>query len=213
MGENVVTLDQQGGVALVRLNNPPVNSLSGRVLEGLESEEILRRAKRVYDGMEAFTIPIIAAISGVCLGGGLELALACHIRIADEKARLGFPEINLALMPGAGGTQRLARLAGFSRSCELILTGDLISAGRAYSLGLVDRVAPPGKCLNIAEVLAQAISEKSRAAVISALEAIKCALRLPAQEGMEKETRLFGELFDSAEAQEKIKAFLKRQKA
>ncbi|MGH7252901.1 MAG: enoyl-CoA hydratase-related protein, partial [Nitrospiraceae bacterium] len=117
-----------------------------RVLAGIASSkegmEMALRGQAILSRIEAFEKPVIAAINGACLGGGLELALCCHIRIAGESARLGLPEITLGIMPGFGGTQRLPRILGRSKATELILTGDLVSAQEAKALGLVSQVVP-----------------------------------------------------------------------
>jgi enoyl-CoA hydratase len=173
-----------------------------------QAEEIVRRAKSLLDRIESFRRPVIAAINGPCLGGGLELALACHIRVADENSRFGFPEINLGLMPGAGGTQRLSQLVGLAGSCEMILTGELIDARRALRLGLINALAPAGSSLEIAGQIAQKIAVKSPQAVVSALEAIRCSKSPDPFEGMEKETRLFGRLVETDDARRRIAAFL-----
>jgi enoyl-CoA hydratase/carnithine racemase len=214
------TIEQEDSLTVVVLTGTGKTFSAGAELKELasartreETEESLRRAKRLLDRVEALAIPVIGAINGICLGGGLELALACHIRIADENARFGFPEINLGLMPGAGGTQRLARLTGFSSSCELILTGKIIHASEAFNIRMVDQVTPAGACLETAGDIARAIGSKSRAAVISALEAIRSSSGTSVREGMERETRLFGRLVDTAEVKENITVFLARQKA
>ncbi|MBW1736451.1 MAG: enoyl-CoA hydratase/isomerase family protein [Deltaproteobacteria bacterium] len=177
-----------------------------------EAERIVTRAKSLFERIENFKKPVIAAIDGMCLGGGLELALACHMRIADEKARFGFPEINLGLMPGAGGTQRLPRLVGFPQSFEMILTGELIDVKEARRIGLVNAIAPPGKSVDIAKGLAEKMSNKSQVAVRSVLEAIRSSANSDASEGMEKETLLFGRLFETGNAKEGISAFLEKRK-
>src|SRR5437764_8135576 len=147
-----------------------------RVLAGIpssrEGTEMALRGQAIFNKIEACPKPVIAAINGVCLGGGLELAMCCHIRLAAEGARFGQPEINLGIMPGFGATQRLGRLIGRSKATELILTGDLISAKEAKALGLVSQVFAPEDLLRQAQGLARKIAGKSQVAVRAALRAI-----------------------------------------
>ena len=123
-----------------------------------EAEAIVGNAKGLFDIIEKFKKPVLAAINGLCLGGGLELALACHMRIGAENARFGFPEINLGLMPGAGGTQRLPRLIGMPKSFEIILTGGLFSARAALGMGLLNGITSPGKALDATKEIALRIA-------------------------------------------------------
>ncbi|MGH7473541.1 MAG: enoyl-CoA hydratase-related protein, partial [Candidatus Methylomirabilales bacterium] len=140
-----------------------------RVLAGIASSkdgtEMALRGQAILNKIEAFEKPVIAAINGACLGGGLELALCCHIRIAAESARLGLPEITLGIMPGFGGTQRLPRILGRSKATELILTGDVISAQEAKALGLVSQVVPDADLLRQVQGLARRIASKGQVAV------------------------------------------------
>ena len=116
-----------------------------------EAEAIVGNAKGLFDIIERYKKPVLAAVNGLCLGGGLELALACHMRIGAENARFGFPEIKLGLMPGAGGTQRLPRLIGMPKSFEIILTGGMFSAQAAFGLGLINEITPPREALEAAK--------------------------------------------------------------
>lgn len=135
----------------------------------------MRRGQDVFGRLELLPIPVIAAINGVALGGGLELAMAADLRIAAPTARLGQPEIRLENVPGWGGTQRLPRLVGRGRALELILTGDMIDAARAYDIGLINRVAPD--CLTAAVQLAEQLTERSPVAVAGAKRAVHAGLR------------------------------------
>ena len=129
--------------------------------------------EKVFNLIAGATKPVIAAINGFALGGGLELALACHIRIASENAKLGFPEVSLGLIPGYGGTQRLPQLVGKGKAFELILTGDMVEADTAYQLGLLNHVVPADFLINTAVVLLQKILSRSPQAVSAAIRAIK----------------------------------------
>ena len=186
-----------------------------RVLAGIpssrEGTEMAMRGQAIFNKIEACPKPVIAAINGVCLGGGLELAMCCHVRLAAEGARLGQPEINLGIIPGFGATQRLSRLIGRSKATELILTGDLISAQEAKTLGLLSQVVPPEDLLRQAQGLARKIASKGQLAVRSALRAIHQGSQLGLREGLDLEARLFGELCDSEDKKEGTSAFLEKR--
>lgn len=155
--------------------------------------------------------PIIAAINGFCLGGGLELAMACHMRICSDRARLGQPEINLGIIPGWGGTQRLARHVGKGKALEIILTGDMITAQEAYRIGLVNKVVPAGAVLKEARGLARKIVSKSKLPVSAALRAVTKGLKAPIEEGLTLESNEFGALADTEDAHEGVSAFLEKR--
>ncbi len=186
-----------------------------RVLAGIpssrEGTEMAMRGQAIFNKIEACPKPVIAAINGVCLGGGLELAMCCHVRLAAEGARLGQPEINLGIIPGFGATQRLSRLIGRSKATEMILTGDLISAQEAKALGLLSQVVPPEDLLRQAQGLARKIASKGQLAVRSALRAIHQGSQLGLREGLDLEARLFGELCDSEDKKEGTSAFLEKR--
>jgi len=186
-----------------------------RVLAGIpssrEGTEMAMRGQAIFNKIEACPKPVIAAINGVCLGGGLELAMCCHVRLAAEGARLGQPEINLGIIPGFGATQRLSRLIGRSKATEMILTGDLISAQEAKALGLLSQVVPPDDLLRQAQGLARKIASKGQLAVRSALRAIHQGSELGLREGLDLEARLFGELCDSEDKKEGTSAFLEKR--
>ena len=169
------------------------------------------RGQAILSRIEAFEKPVIAAINGACLGGGLELALCCHIRIAAESARLGLPEITLGIMPGFGGTQRLPRILGRSKATELILTGDLISAQEAKALGLVSQVVPDADLLRQVQGLARRIASKGQVAVRTALRAIHQGEATGLSEGLALEARLFGGLCESEDKKEGLTAFLEKR--
>jgi enoyl-CoA hydratase len=176
-----------------------------------EGKEMALRGQAVLNKIESCEKPIIAAINGTCLGGGLELALCCHIRVAAEGARVGQPEITLGIIPGFGGTQRLTRLLGPSKALELILTGDAISASEAKALGLVSQVISADDLPRQVQGLARRIASKGQLAVRAALEAVRGGLELGLREGLVREAHLFGALCDSEDKREGVAAFLEKR--
>jgi enoyl-CoA hydratase len=171
------------------------------------------KGRRIFDAVEEFPKPVIAMINGFCLGGGMELALACDLRFAADNAKLGQPEINLGIIPGGGGTQRLTRLVGEGKSMELILTGDLIDAARAKAIGLVNEVFPAAELQDRVRAVAVRIAEKSPIALQMAKEAVKTASRTNLREGLDRETDLFCLTFGSEDKAEGVRAFLEKRKA
>lgn len=164
--------------------------------------------RRVYETVDDLRKPVIARLNGHALGGGLELALACDIRIAHERAKLGSPEINLGLIPGGGATQRLPRLVGEGKAMQLVLTGDLIDATDAHDIGLVEGVYADGEFDDAVTDLASNIAEKSPLAVEHGKRAVRAASRYDLDHGLEYELELFVDLFDSHDKNEGIDAFL-----
>jgi len=175
-------------------------------------QRAVMQAMKVFATIEEFPKPIIAAINGFCLGGGCEVALACDLRIASSKAKLGQPEINLGIIPGGGGTQRLTRLVGEGKSMELILTGRLVTADEALAMGLVNEVVEPEAVLPRALELAAGIAEKSPIALQAAKEAVKTAARANLREGLDREIDLFALCFASEDKEEGVRAFLEKRK-
>ena len=171
------------------------------------------RSPRVFDVMAAFPKPVIAMINGFCLGGGCELAMSCDLRIASEKARFGQPEINLGLIPGGGGTQRLSRLVGSGHAMRLILTGDMIGAAEAREIGLVEMVVPHEELRARTLELAGKIASKSPLTVRVAKEAIRAGERLSIEDGIVYERDLFCLCFSTADKEEGVKAFLDKRPA
>ena len=155
------------------------------------------------------SIPVVAAINGFALGGGCELAMACHLRIAGEHAKFGQPEVNLGLIPGYGGTQRLTHYIGKTKAIELILTGDMISAQQALELGLINSVCESGKEVEKAIELIEKIAKKGPLAVSYAIQAINSYGN---KDNFELEAKLFGEAIVHPEAKEGITAFLEKRK-
>ncbi len=166
---------------------------------------------RNFDRIRKVTKPIIAAVSGYCLGGGCELAMSCDIMIASETAKFGQPEITIGIVPGAGGTQRLPRAIGKSRAMELVLTGSFMSAKEAEARGLVSRVVPAELVLDEAKKLALDIAGKPPVAVRFAKEAVNKVYELPLTEGLEYESRLFQTLFSTEDQKEGMDAFLNKR--
>jgi enoyl-CoA hydratase len=169
--------------------------------------------RSLFTAFDAFTKPVIAMINGFCLGGGCELAMACDLRIASEKARFGQPEINLGIIPGGGGTQRLTHLVGESKAMEMILTGDMIDAQTAQQIGLVNRVVAHAELEAETMKLAEKIAEKSPIALRMAKEAVKTAARSTLDEGLRREVDLFALCFSSEDKDEGVRAFLEKRKA
>ncbi len=162
--------------------------------------------------IDAFPKPTIASLNGHALGAGLELALACDLRIAAEGATLGFPEVGLGILPGAGGTQRLPRLVGLGRAKEMILTADPIDADRALALGLLNRVAPPGELGRATRELAEKIASRAPLAVRLAKAALNLSARVPVDSGIAFEAVSQAVLFDTKDKREGIGAFLEKRK-
>lgn len=174
--------------------------------------EIMRH-RSVFEALAAFSKPTIAAINGFCLGGGCELAMAADIRIASEKAKLGQPEINLGLLPGGGGTQRLPRLVGLGAAFKLMYTGEMIKADEALRIGLVDEVVSVDGFSDRVAELAQNIAGKSPVALRLIKEAVRASVRTPLDEGLRHESSLFGLAFASEDMAEGVDAFLNKREA
>jgi enoyl-CoA hydratase len=174
--------------------------------------EHAHRAQHVLDLIETMGKPVVAAINGVALGGGCELAMACTIRIAADTARLGQPEINLGLMPGYAGTQRLPRLVGKGRALELLLTGDVITAAEAHRIGLVNRVVPAGELVAEARKLAATLADKAPVAARYIIDAVNRGLEMSSAEAELYEATLFGLVSTTEDMREGTKAFLDKRK-
>ncbi len=183
----------------------------GNAEKGRELAEV---GQRVFDRMEHFPKPIIAAINGACLGGGFELALGCHMRIAAEKAMLGLPELKLGLIPGFAGTQRLARIIPKSKALELLLTSQFITGKEAEALGLVNYAVPLEEVLPRAKQLAESIAhEKGMPSITAVLHAVNKGLDMTLEEGQALEAELFGKMFCTEDAKEGVTAFLEKRTA
>ncbi len=168
--------------------------------------------KTFFNSIDAFPKPVIAMVNGFCLGGGNELALACDLRICSENARFAQPEINLGIMCGGGGTQRLPRLIGEGRAMEMALTGDMIDAATAHKFGLVNHVYPVDELEAKTMELAEKIAEKAPIALQLSKEAVKFASRSNLDEGLRREVDLFAICFSTEDKQEGVAAFLEKRK-
>ena len=186
-----------------------ISELAGKT--SVEAEALARRGQEIFRKDETSPKPVIAAVNGFALGGGCELALACHIRIASEKAKFGQPEVKLGTCPGYGGTQRLARLVGKGRAIQLITTAEMIDAAEAYRIGLANKVVTPDELMNAAtEMMKQIIANGPRAVALS-IEAIDRGLDMTLEEGMRLEADYFGKLASTEDMKEGTKAFLEKR--
>lgn len=240
------------GIALMEINNPPMNALSTPVLRdikdtiakalsdsavrvviftgagkafiaGADINEIkalntakagstyLTNGQDILNMIEKADKPFIAAINGFCLGGGMELALACHMRLADESAQMGLPEIKLGIIPGYAGTQRTPRLIGKGRAYEMVLSGNFISGTQAELYGLANRATPKGQVVEEAKKLAAPIAAKSRMAIKAAMQSIREGLFMDYYEAQKNEREIFGTLCETADKNEGVDAFLNKR--
>ncbi len=167
----------------------------------------------VFEAVAAVSKPVIAAVNGFCLGGGMELALACDIRLASSGARFGQPEVNLGIIPGGGGTQRLPRVVGMGAALRMILSAEMIDAVEALRIGLVEEVLAPDQLMLKAIALAETIASKSPVAVAAAKEATRAALSMSMSEGLRLESSLFALCFSSEDKAEGVRAFLEKRPA
>ena len=181
---------------------------------GLSSSEgrvLAKRGQDIFFRIENASKPIVAAVNGFALGGGCELAMACHFRVASDNAKFGQPEVNLGLIPGYGGTQRLVQLIGKGRALEFLMTGNMIDAQTAFNLGLVNYVVPQDELLPKTTALLQTIASKAPKAIAHCIAAANAVFN-PAKNGFEEEIKAFGECFDSGDMKEGTAAFLEKRK-
>jgi enoyl-CoA hydratase len=252
MGDTCSYTVDEKGVALMEINNPPLNALSTPVLAdireavtkalnddavrvivftgagkafiaGADIKELQKlntlaegsgyvvNGQDLYNTIEQADKPFIAAINGFCLGGGMEFALACHIRLADETAQIGLPEIKLAVIPGYAGTQRTPRLIGKGRAHELILSGNFIDGKQAELYGVVNRATPKGQVVEEAKKLAGAIAARSRMAIKAAMRAIGEGYAMEFAAAQKFEAELFGGLCETEDKKEGMAAFLEKR--
>ena len=177
-----------------------------------EGENLARKGQEIlFDLLENCGTPSIAAINGFALGGGLELAMACHIRIASENAKMGLPEVSLGVIPGYGGTQRLANLVGKGKAIEMITTAGMLSADEAKQWGLVNHICSQKELIPMAEKIATKISRNSRMAIAKVIKAVNANF-IDGINGFEVEKEEFGNCFGTAEFKEGIRAFLEKRK-
>jgi enoyl-CoA hydratase len=179
----------------------------------VDGVEVSRLGQRVFRAIELSRKPVIAAVNGFALGGGCELALACHLRVAAENARFGLPEVKLGIIPGYGGTLRLPRIVGKGRALELMLTGEMIDALEAYRIGLANRVVPQGELVDSARALMTAILRNGPVALGLAIECTTRGMEMSVDDGLALESNLFGLLAATDDMREGMTAFLEKRKA
>jgi len=178
-----------------------------------EAFAVVRAGQQLFEKIECAKKPVIAAINGrACLGGGNELAMACHIRLAEDSVQFGQPEIKLGIIPGWGGTQRLPRIVGKGRALEIILTGDNIKAQEAYRIGLVNKVVPVGTVIREAKRWAKVLSMWGGVAMGAAIQSVNEGLEMPLAEGVKNEAHLFATLSDTEDMHEGVSAFLEKRR-
>ncbi len=183
------------------------------VEDAASMRELCIQGQTVFNRFWTSRVPTIAALNGKCLGGGLEIALACHLRVADDEIRMGFPEIRLGFVPGLGGTQRMARLAGPSAALDYVMTGRMMSSREALALGLVNEVSPPGEALEYAKTLGRRIAEKSPHAIGEALASVTRGFEMDLTEAIRFDAGCFSRLFESSEVEEGLRAFFEGRRA
>jgi enoyl-CoA hydratase len=215
---NGLTLD--GGVKVVVLTGAGEKAFVAgadivemSLMNSLEGHRFALKGQRVMLLIEKMTKPVIAAVNGYALGGGLELALGCDFIYASEKAKLGFPEVTLGIMPGFGGTQNLARLIGPNRASEMIFTGKMLTAQKACEWGIVNEVFPPEELLPKALETAKNITQNGTLGVAYAKDAIVNGLNMGKEEGFRYEASMFGVLFATEDQREGMAAFVEKRKA
>lgn len=168
--------------------------------------------EKLFDFIENLSTPVIAAVNGFALGGGLELAMACHFRVASENAKMGLPEVSLGLIPGYGGTQRLPQLIGKGRAMEMIMTAGMVTAQDAYRVGLVNHVVPQAELLDFCNEIVQKIMKNSPYAISKAIKAVNANFK-EGKNGYETEIKAFGKCFGTEDFKEGTTAFLEKRKA
>jgi enoyl-CoA hydratase len=204
-----------GGIVLTGVGRAFVAGADISELEKLgavSAKALAQRGQAVFRRFETSPKPTIAAVNGFALGGGCELAMSCHIRIASEAAKFGQPEVKLGLVPGYGGTQRLPRLIGKGRALQLLLTGEMIDAQEAYRIGLVNRVVPAGELSSTAAAMMQTILANGPLAVAHCIEAVNAGYDLPLADALTLEATAFGLLAATDEKREGTRAFLEKRK-
>lgn len=218
LGRAMIHLKDDSGVRVVIVTGAgPKAFVAGADISELSqltpaaAREYAVRGQAVLQAIEELGKPVIAAINGFALGGGCELAMACTVRLASESARFGQPEINLGVIPGFAGTQRLTRLVGQGRALELLLTGDMVSAARACEIGLVNRVVPADQLLAEARALGATLAGKAPVAVRYILDVVLAGADLPLSRAEAHEAALFGAIAGTADAKEGTHAFLAKR--
>jgi enoyl-CoA hydratase/carnithine racemase len=215
---DVFMTDPASKVAIITSGNKTVFVSGADILEAGEmiaagkNTDFILKGQRLFRKITESAKPVIAAINGLALGGGMELAMACHLRIMGDHAKMAQPEINLGIIPGWGGTQLLPRLVGLAKAREMILTGESISAPEAYRLNLVNRVVSRKDVLDSAIELARKIAGKRSQAIRAAMDSIRISTQMPAKEGLAYEAEQIIGLIDSPDAREGLKAFREKRK-
>jgi len=199
-----------GGGQMVFVAGADINAIL-QLKTHAEAKAIVTEVHDLFQKIENSAKPIIAAINGHCLGAGNELAMACHMRIANNRAMFGQPEIGLGIIPGFGGTQRLSRLVGKGKALELILTGDRITGAEAASIGLVNKAVPGTEVMKTAMGLAKKISSYGRPAIAAAVEAVNEGMQVSLSEGLEIEADKFSSLVETQDMREGLTAFLEKR--
>lgn len=207
-GVGAVILTGAGDRAFVA--GADIKEMVGR--SGLEMQALSELGRRLGEAMEGCPKPIIAAINGYALGGGCEIAMACDIRLAAENAKIGQAEINIGIIPGFGGSQRLPRLVGAGWAAQMVLTGDPVDAATAERIGLVNKTVPADKLLDEARALARRIAEKSPVALGLAKACLRAAQEMPLPQGLSYETAAFGVAGATQDKVEGMTAFLEKRK-
>jgi enoyl-CoA hydratase len=217
LGRAIDEANTREDVAGVLLTGAGRSFIAGADISELESQSPLEAQRRARVGQAIFRRfetspkPTVAAINGFALGGGCELAMACHVRLASEKAKLGQPEVKLGIVPGYGGTQRLPRLVGRGAALKLLLTGDMIDAAEAFRLGLVDQVVAPESLMDTARTLLAAMVANAPLALAGCIEAVNRGQDVPLEEGCTIESDFFGLLSATADMKEGMRAFLEKR--
>jgi enoyl-CoA hydratase len=176
-----------------------------------EARALSQNGQQVLERIERFPKPVIAAIHGAALGGGLELAMSCHIRIVSENAKLGLPELQLGIIPGFAGTQRLPRYVGFGKAAEMMWTSEPITGTEAVQWGLANKAVPEEQLLEEAKRLAKKIAQKSPISIRATLQLLNSFKEKPFQEAMREEAELFGSMFTTEDAKEGVQAFIEKR--
>ena len=216
VGEALRELDADESIRAVVITGGPKVFAAGADIGDMAERSAVEQLNRDQTGawapISGFKKPLIAAVNGYCLGGGCELALMCDVIIAGDSARFGQPEINLGIIPGAGGTQRWPRTAGKYAAMEVMLTGGMVSARRAYELGMVNKVVPAEMSVAVAQRMARQLAEKPPVAVRLAKESVQKAFETSLAEGLGAERRSFYFLFSTDDQKEGMRAFLEKRK-
>ena len=212
-------IDDTGLRCLIVTGDGPKSFVAGADIKemkdfgGPQAEELARRGQSIFDLIESSSVPVIAAVNGFALGGGMELALACDFIIASDNAKFGLPEVSLGIMPGYGGTQRLSRHIGRAKARMLAMTGDMFSAQQFYEWGLVVRVTTQEELMENCQKVAASIAAKAPLAVQMVKQAVNQGQDLPQADGLDLEARMFAKVFETEDKNEGVSAFIEKRKA